>query len=223
CRRIRPGGRQERVAGASRSARRGADRLASTRGRLGATPLSRVSRLVTYIIAEPCIDIKDLSCVDVCPVDCIHQAERILIIDPEECIDCFAPTEEFLTPYGLRTFAEMENTACRVLTDDGFRPAYVRRFRRKPLVEVTFAPAFEERDRYGGTRLTTRDISKFRRSVLATPTHSWFLADGEQTDSLAAGQFVPSSRARPRRDSETYRLGVVHGLVFGDGTWDKHE
>ena len=34
------------------------------------------------------IDIKDLSCVDVCPVDCIHTFERMLIIDPEECIDC---------------------------------------------------------------------------------------------------------------------------------------
>jgi ferredoxin len=45
---------------------------------------------VTYIIAEPCIDIKDKSCVDVCPVDCIHEFERILIIDPEECIDCGA-------------------------------------------------------------------------------------------------------------------------------------
>ena len=45
---------------------------------------------MTYIIAEPCIDIKDRSCVDVCPVDCIHEFERILIIDPEECIDCGA-------------------------------------------------------------------------------------------------------------------------------------
>ena len=45
---------------------------------------------MTYIIAEPCIDIKDLSCVDVCPVDCIHAADRILVIDPEECIDCGA-------------------------------------------------------------------------------------------------------------------------------------
>ena len=45
---------------------------------------------MTYIIAEPCIDIKDLSCVDVCPVDCIHTFERILVIDPEECIDCGA-------------------------------------------------------------------------------------------------------------------------------------
>jgi NAD-dependent dihydropyrimidine dehydrogenase PreA subunit len=178
---------------------------------------------MTYIIAEPCIDIKDLSCVDVCPVDCIHQAERILVIDPEECIDCFAPTEEFITSYGLRTFAEMENTACQVLSDDGFEPAYVRRFRRKPLAKVTLAPAFEERDRYGGTRLTTRNISRFRKNVLATPTHAWVLADGERTDSLSVGQFVPAVRTQPGRASESYRLGVLHGLVFGDGSWNKQE
>jgi NAD-dependent dihydropyrimidine dehydrogenase PreA subunit len=178
---------------------------------------------MTYIIAEPCIDIKDLSCVDVCPVDCIHQADRILVIDPEECIDCFAPTEEFITPHGLRTFAEMENKAVRVLTDDGFRPAYVRRFRRKPLVNVSLAPAFEERDRYGGTRLTTRNVSKFRKNILATPTHGWVLADGDRTDSLTAGQFVPSTRVSPKRESESYRLGVLHGLVFGDGSWNKQE
>jgi hypothetical protein len=41
----------------------------------------------------------------------------------------------------------------------------VKRFRRKPLVKLELAPAFEERDRYGGTRLTTRNISRFRRSI----------------------------------------------------------
>jgi len=178
---------------------------------------------VTYIIAEPCIDIKDLSCVDVCPVDCIHQADRILVIDPEECIDCFAPAEQFFTSYGLRTFAEMENRWTRVLTDDGFKPAYVRRFRRKPLVEIELAPAFEERDRYGGTRLTTRNISRFRRTVYATPTHSWVLADGERTSSLEVGQFVPSARITPRRENASYRDGVLHGLVFGEGSWNKQE
>jgi NAD-dependent dihydropyrimidine dehydrogenase PreA subunit len=178
---------------------------------------------VTYIIAEPCIDIKDLSCVDVCPVDCIHEFERILIIDPEECIDCFAGEEQLFTSWGLRRFAELENQPVKVLTDDGFRPAVVKRFRRKPLVKLELAPAFEERDRYGGTRLTTRNISKFRRSIWATPTHSWFLADGQRTDSLAVGQFVLSARVSPRRDTETYRLGVLHGLVFGDGTWNKQE
>ncbi len=38
---------------------------------------------MAYIIAEPCIDNKERSCVDVCPVDCIHEYERILIIDPD--------------------------------------------------------------------------------------------------------------------------------------------
>jgi NAD-dependent dihydropyrimidine dehydrogenase PreA subunit len=178
---------------------------------------------VTYIIAEPCIDIKDLSCVDVCPVDCIHQADRILVIDPEECIDCFAPSEKLITSWGMRSFEELENRACRVLTDVGFEPAVVKRFRKRPLVKLELAPAFEERDRYGGTRLTTRNGSRFRRSVRATPTHSWVLVNGERTDALTVGQFVPSMRALPKRDSESYRLGVLHGLVYGDGSWNKQE
>ena len=45
---------------------------------------------MTYIITEPCIDTKDKSCVEVCPVDCIHETDRMLVIDPEECIDCGA-------------------------------------------------------------------------------------------------------------------------------------
>jgi NAD-dependent dihydropyrimidine dehydrogenase PreA subunit len=178
---------------------------------------------VTYIIAEPCIDIKDKSCLDVCPVDCIHEADRILIIDPEECIDCFAPDEKLVTSHGLRTFAELENQACRVLTDTGFALAVVKRFRRKPLVKIELAPAFEEHDRYGGTRLTTRNISRFRRTIWATPTHRWPLADGDKTDSLAAGQFLHSMRVGPKRDSERYRRGILHGIVFGDGAWNKQE
>jgi ferredoxin len=48
---------------------------------------------MTYIITEPCIDVKDQSCVEVCPVDCIHSDgddDRILYINPDECIDCGA-------------------------------------------------------------------------------------------------------------------------------------
>jgi ferredoxin len=48
---------------------------------------------MTYVIAEPCIDVIDQSCVSVCPVDCIHFEEgsdRMLYIDPDECIDCGA-------------------------------------------------------------------------------------------------------------------------------------
>jgi len=41
-----------------------------------------------YVIAEPCVGVKDKSCVAVCPVDCIHEGEDQLFIDPNECIDC---------------------------------------------------------------------------------------------------------------------------------------
>ena len=56
---------------------------------------------MTYVIAEPCIGQKDNSCVEVCPVDCIHptpdeadyEAVEMLYIDPDECIDCDACVE----------------------------------------------------------------------------------------------------------------------------------
>ncbi|GAC1521923.1 MAG: hypothetical protein NVS3B14_23040 [Ktedonobacteraceae bacterium] len=54
--------------------------------------------IMTYVITQPCIGVKDASCVDVCPVDCIHptQSEEefdtvdMLYINPDECIDCGA-------------------------------------------------------------------------------------------------------------------------------------
>jgi|TARA_Y100001001_G_C7735367_1_gene212276 NAD-dependent dihydropyrimidine dehydrogenase PreA subunit len=47
---------------------------------------------MTYVICEPCIGTKDASCVDVCPVDCIHTTDEaeVYYIDPDECIDCGA-------------------------------------------------------------------------------------------------------------------------------------
>jgi NAD-dependent dihydropyrimidine dehydrogenase PreA subunit len=48
---------------------------------------------VTFVITQPCIDTTDQSCVEVCPVDCIHFEEgsdRMLYINPAECIDCGA-------------------------------------------------------------------------------------------------------------------------------------
>ncbi len=51
---------------------------------------------MTYTIAEPCINVKDRACVDVCPVDCIHprseedEGHAMLYINPDECIDCGA-------------------------------------------------------------------------------------------------------------------------------------
>jgi ferredoxin len=43
-----------------------------------------------YVITEACINTKDRSCVDVCPVDCIYEGPEMLYIQPDECIDCGA-------------------------------------------------------------------------------------------------------------------------------------
>ena len=43
---------------------------------------------MTYVITESCIKCKYTDCVEVCPVDCFHEGPNMLVIDPEECIDC---------------------------------------------------------------------------------------------------------------------------------------
>ncbi len=45
---------------------------------------------MTYVIALPCVDLKDKTCIEECPVDCIYEGERMLYIHPGECIDCGA-------------------------------------------------------------------------------------------------------------------------------------
>jgi ferredoxin len=67
---------------------------------------------MTYVIAEPCIDVKDVTCTEVCPVDCIHPTPdepgygdvNQLFIDPDECIDCDACVE--VCPVGALHGAE---------------------------------------------------------------------------------------------------------------------
>ena len=43
---------------------------------------------MTHVIAEPCITKRSGDCVDVCPVDCIHEVGDQFVIDPKVCIDC---------------------------------------------------------------------------------------------------------------------------------------
>ncbi len=43
---------------------------------------------MTYVVTEACIKCKYLDCVEVCPVDCFYEGENMLVIHPDECIDC---------------------------------------------------------------------------------------------------------------------------------------
>ncbi len=47
-----------------------------------------------FVVAEPCVKCKFTDCVAVCPVECFHEGENMLVIDPVECIDCGACVPE---------------------------------------------------------------------------------------------------------------------------------
>jgi NAD-dependent dihydropyrimidine dehydrogenase PreA subunit len=45
---------------------------------------------MTYVIGTACVDVMDKSCVQECPVDCIYEGDRVVYINPDECVDCGA-------------------------------------------------------------------------------------------------------------------------------------
>ncbi len=45
---------------------------------------------MAYVVAEPCVKCKYTDCVEVCPVDCFYEGANMLVIHPDECIDCGA-------------------------------------------------------------------------------------------------------------------------------------
>jgi ferredoxin len=49
---------------------------------------SRRKTIMTYVVVENCIKCKYMDCVEVCPVDCFYEGENMLVIHPDECIDC---------------------------------------------------------------------------------------------------------------------------------------
>jgi ferredoxin len=63
---------------------------------------------MTHVVTESCIKCKFTDCVDVCPVDCFREGPNMLVIDPDECIDCAVcipecpvdaiKAEEYVTP-----------------------------------------------------------------------------------------------------------------------------
>ena len=43
---------------------------------------------MTYVVTDNCIKCKYMDCIEVCPVDCFYEGENMLVIHPDECIDC---------------------------------------------------------------------------------------------------------------------------------------
>ena len=72
---------------------------------------------MTYVVTENCIRCKYTDCVEVCPVDCFYEGETMLVINPDECIDCGVcepecPAEAILpdTESGLGKWLELNAT-----------------------------------------------------------------------------------------------------------------
>jgi ferredoxin len=69
---------------------------------------------MAYVVTEACIKCKYMDCVEVCPVDCFYEGENMLVINPNECIDCGVcepecPAEAILpdTEGGLEQWVEL--------------------------------------------------------------------------------------------------------------------
>ncbi|TQC43665.1 (4Fe-4S)-binding protein [Rhodococcus sp. WS4] len=73
-----------------------------------------------YFIAEPCIDIMDKACTEVCPVDCIYEGSRKLYINPAECIDCGACKPACPVQAISETASVAENSATFVIDNARF-------------------------------------------------------------------------------------------------------
>jgi ferredoxin len=78
---------------------------------------------MTHVVTENCIRCKYTDCVEVCPVDCFHAGPNMLVIDPDECIDCTLCVEECPaeaifpeedTPRGQEHFLELNRQLARL-------------------------------------------------------------------------------------------------------------
>ena len=88
---------------------------------------------MTYIVIENCIKCKYMDCVEVCPVDCFYEGDNMLVIHPDECIDCGVcepecPVEAILpdTEKGMERWVEINRSLSAAwpnITRKGEQPA----------------------------------------------------------------------------------------------------
>jgi len=140
-----------RSSGGTRMSRHLDDPNRCCRSKSGAKLSASRSTSVAYVITEPCIGTKDTSCVDVCPVDCVHgdKEDPMLYIDPVVCIDCGAcvsacpverasPRRTFLN-FGNRTSKSMWPSTAR-RRRRRLQNRYHLQHRWRPIVARSIAP-----------------------------------------------------------------------------------
>lgn len=69
---------------------------------------------MTFVVTQACVDVKDKSCIVVCPADCIYEGGRMMYINPDQCIDCGA-CEEVCPTSAIRYDADLSGEDGRFL------------------------------------------------------------------------------------------------------------
>ncbi|MFD0986125.1 ferredoxin FdxA [Methyloligella solikamskensis] len=106
---------------------------------------------MTYVVTDNCIRCKYMDCVEVCPVDCFYEGENMLVIHPDECIDCGVcepecPAEAIVadTNSGLEMWLELNAKYAELwpnIAAKGEPPADAERFDGVPdKFETYFSP-----------------------------------------------------------------------------------
>jgi ferredoxin len=105
---------------------------------------------MTYVVTENCIRCKYMDCVEVCPVDCFYVGENMLVIHPDECIDCGVcepecPVEAIVPDSDDRAaaWAELNRTYSAIwpnITRKGEPPADADEWKDKPDKAKLFSP-----------------------------------------------------------------------------------
>ena len=148
---------------------------------------------MTYLVTEACIRCKYMDCIEVCPVDCFYVGENMLVIHPDECIDCGVCEPE------CPVEAIIPDTA-----GDDDEGKWLEITKSSP----RFGPTSRGKATRPATRTTTRtkrvsSISIFRTSrakEINRAGQAWKLhRDSDMVPLMAAGRSAPG---QPRRSAE---------------------
>lgn len=149
----------------------------------------------------------------------------MLVIDPEECIqcgacepECFSGDTLVVTAQGIRDLESLAGTSPVVLSRGRMVRGEALYFGAKKMLEVEFQPVHLHNFGPKGLRYSRAARSSFRRMVKATSGHRWPTMRGlTLTSTLVEGDIVPAAVWNPAKQSDSYRRGFRHGFVFGDG------
>jgi len=100
-----------------------------------------------YVVTEACIRCKYMDCVEVCPVDCFYEGENMLVISPDECIDCGVcepecPAEAIISdtdPEAQKWLDMYEERAAIIQHDGGYSKTAAEQFAFEEVMDALIA------------------------------------------------------------------------------------